>query len=205
MAKLFEPSGMMDGVFVQKCTIVNIETNPNMNSEFKKQIDFILTVSVEKDDGNTFEKKHFLSGNLMGQDKSIPPHLTHFLYAIDILGHPNKDAIIDAFSNSVVTEELKQLAIGKQIKLLSYVSGIYTGQDGVERPSYKYWDGRQQGFRGLVATYNVLTPDEQIIEAFKKALKSNYPPKYTPEVLEQNTGGEEYGNDDIASDPSDLM
>lgn len=201
MAKLFEPSGMLDGVFVQKCTITNLETNPNLNSQFKKQIDLIVTVSMEKEDGSTFERKHFLSGNLMGQDKSIPPHLTDFLYAIDILGHPNKEAIIEAFSNSVVTDELKQLAIGKQIKLLSYVSGTYDAADGTARPSYKYWDGRQQGFRGLVATYNVLTPDEQIVTAFKKTLSSTYPPKYTPEVLEQNAGGEESGN--AGDDPSD--
>lgn len=206
MAKLFSPSGMLDGVFVQKCTISNLETNPNSNSPFKKQIDLILTITVEREDGEAYEKKHFLSGNLMGQDKSIPPNLTDFLRAIDILGHPNKDDIVEAFSNSVVTEELRSLAIGKQIKLLSFVSGTYTAADGTEKPSYRYWDGRQQGFRGLVPTYNVLTPDSEIVEAFKKTLTSKYPPKYTPEVLEQNSGGEEAtesSEDDV--DPSDLM
>lgn len=188
MAKMFSKNEQQDdnGIFIQTGTIINIE--PSVDSQYPKNVDYVLTLQFTKEEGEPYQKKHFLNGNLMGKDQSLPPHLTFFLTAIGIetLAEEEMNKIVDAFASSEDSRELKDLAIGKDIKILQFVSGTYTNSEGEQKPSYKFWNGQQKGFRNLIPIFSVETENKDILEAFKLKLTDSYKPKYTPEVLDGN-------------------
>jgi len=180
MAKLYEETGSSNGLYVQEYSIKDVISN-SLVSQFPKDIDFIFVLETQiGEDNRTIERKHYVSGNLF-KDKSIPPNLTDLLYACGIDEEVNKELIIEQFANSNLSQELKNFFIGKRIKLLSFVSGTYNS-GGLEKASYKQWTGIQ-GLRNRINPFSLLSPNDKIIEAFKKQLNTSYPPAYTPEVL----------------------
>lgn len=186
MAELFKESAGGNGIFIQTCRIKELKKNePGL---YPKAINYVLILAMNKKDSEeTFDKYFYLAGNLLN-GAQIPPNITSLLYTLGINEEANADQLVNDLSVSKLTPELKKFFEGKEIKMLSFVSGVYTGNDGTEKPSYKFWDGRQ-GFKNVVNVFDLQTPDEDIVEAFKKQLLSNYKPAYTPEVLENKPSG----------------
>lgn len=194
MAKLFNDSGNtnananagLPGIFIETGKIISMSVNSNNarnnDVDFKIELEF-----TKKKSDDTYTKTFFLSGNMF-RDKSLPPHLTHFLLAVGIESTPNKDTIIEDFAQNIDSMTLLDLVIGKEIQVLSFVSGTY-GNEG--KPSYKFWNGMQDGFKSLVNCYDVNTPKIHILTAFQKRLDGKYPPPYTPQVLTANVNKNE--------------
>ena len=184
MAKLFKESAGAEGIFISEGVIKEIKPNDNPG-QYPKDINYMLTLEIAKEDGSTFERGIFLSGNLF-KNGDIPPNLSHFLYAIGIEEEPNQGLLLDAFCASEDNALLKQFCLNKRIKILSFVSGTYES-NGETKPSYRVWDGRQKGFKNLVNVWDVKTENKTIIKKFFEQMDTDYPPKYTPEVLETKT------------------
>lgn len=190
MAELFDPTKSVggNGIFVEKGVIIDLQSNDDNNSQYKKDVDLKVTIQFSRNDtGEPYQKIFFLAGNLMGEKKNIPPHISFFLYNLGIseIGMEESKAITEALASNVVTNSLKDLAMGKEIKMLSYISGTYT-KDGATKPSYKFWNGMQEGLRNLINPFDPNTSDEEVIKAFMKKVNSKYPPKYTPEILDES-------------------
>jgi hypothetical protein len=202
MAKLASgTSEFKEGVFITKGKITDVEVGQKFEDN---DFAFNLTVTSETKDGNEYEKTIFINGKLW-KNSTIPLNWSNLLYACginDVKGEL-QEKIVDDFSKGILTEELKEFFIGKEIKYLNYVSGTYEDKDGVEKPSYKIWNGNGEGFN-YPNTWDVNTPNEDIIAAFEAKLDGNYPPNYTPEVLEELEGnsGSKASNDD---DDDDLI
>jgi hypothetical protein len=180
MVKLFEETSGGEGIYVQQYKIKSIAVNDN-SGNYPKDIDLVFGLETKTED-SVLTKNMFISGKLI-KGESIPPHLTQLLYACGIEEHPDYTDIIQDFANNIISQKLSDFFINKEIKVLSFVSGTYNS-NGSEKPSYKLWNGRQ-GFKNNVNTYSITTPDNEIIEAFKKQLSLDYPPPYTPDVLKE--------------------
>jgi len=131
------------------------------------------------------------------------------LYAVGIksLDEETIGEVVDSFAIGVLTDEIKDLFIGKRIKFLNFVSGTYTNEEGIEKPSYKVWNGNGEGF-DYANTWDVNTDNEEIIKLFKEKLESNNPPNYTPEVLkefEENSNSDNSSNDEDDDSVDKLM
>lgn len=201
MAKLSQPGegGGKEGIFIQDAKIVNIKINPNKGTgEHPKEIDYILDLEFQKNEGDeTYTKMMFLSGNLYKKNGNVPVNLSYFLLAVGIndLPEADYDKVVDDFSQGIESNELKNLVIGKTIKTLQFVSGTYTADNGEEKPSYRFWNCMGEGFN-YPNCYAVETPNEDVIKTFEEKCEGQYPPKFTPEVLEQK-------NDDLPAHEMD--
>jgi len=186
MAKMFKQSEGGNGIFVNKATIVNFEVNENASDAFESDFDFLMTLEFEKktEEGETpetYEKKMFISGKLW-KDQTIPKNWTDLLIAcgFEDLEQELQFKIMDDFARGVASKELQQLMFGTKINTLQFVSGTYE-KDGVDKPSYKFWNMNGVGFRYP----NLWDAEIKVVYAeFQKKLKDDYAPPYTPEVLE---------------------
>ena len=205
MPKLHEPLEGGTGMFVQQGIIKEFELNENANDQFQKDFDYIMTVEVEGKEGETYDKKIFVSGKLY-KDGSIPTNWTHLLLACGIMDNPDKDIIVDQFGTGQYSEELRDFFVGKSIKFLNYVSGTYE-KDGQTRPSYRVWNGNGKGFN-YKNTWDMNTSDADIVKEFEKKLTDTYAPKYTPNVIDElNNNSSSETDDDLppASSDDDLL
>jgi len=193
MAQLMDPNATSfesDGIFIQEAKITNV-TKGKEDPQYPKQMNYVLELEFEKKakEGSiaeTYKKNMYLTGNLL-KNGNIPLNLTNFLYAVGIANTENLDKLVEDFSTSNISKELKELLIGKKIMTLQFVSGTYTSEkDGTEKPSYKFWNMQCEGFK-YPNLFSTEIDNKIIREEFKKKCESSYPPKYTPEVLTANT------------------
>lgn len=188
MAKLFNPEDIQggNGIFVTQVKITDVRVN-DAPSQFSKEIDYIFDIENEYD-GQTYKNSMFVSGNNLkaAGDVSLPEYLSNLLKACGIMTQPNMNSIVDAFSSCSQNPVLVSFFVGKEIKILKYVSGTYPSKDGGEKPNYKIWNAIQGGFGKKINPYDIKTPNNQIIEAFLAQVKNKKSKiKYTPEVLEE--------------------
>lgn len=200
MPKLFENTGG-EGIFVSEAKITEVKVNDEPG-QYPKDINYIFKV-MKKVNDDEYPATVFISGNVMKND-SLSPSITSLLVSCGIHNMPNKETIVDLFSKSSDSPIVTNFFVGKTIKILSYVSGTYTA-NGEVKPSYKIWDGRQQGFANTVNTYDVNTPNEDIVKAFTKQLKTTYPPKYTPEVLVKKESAPVGSEDEYGTPPDGFI
>ena len=136
----------------------------------------------------------FVAGNLW-KDDSIPRNWTYLLEACGILDAEGYEDIVNDFGTGQLTDRLKNFFIGKKIKTLQFVNKTYTGEDGIEKPSYTFWNMNADGFN-YPNLWSIETDNEVIIKEFEKKCNSNYPPPYHPEILDELKKGEEKETDD---------
>jgi len=200
MAKLASSTPeFKEGVFITTGKITDVEVGQKFEGN---DFAFNLIVTSESKDGNEYEKTIFVNGKLW-KNATIPLNWSNLLYAcgIENVKGDLQEKIVDDFSKGILSEELKKFFIGKEIKYLNYVSGTYEDGNGVEKPSYKVWNGNGEGFN-YPNTWDVNTPNEDIIAAFEAKVDGDYPPNYTPEVLEEL--GKETG-DKTSEEDDDLI
>jgi len=210
MAKLFNQNEQLEGgngVYINDAEIIDIQ-NSTQPADKQKDIDLVLELKFpkKKEEGKEQEyytKKMFLSGNIY-KNGNIPINLTNFLYAVGIANDENLEKIVEDFSTSTITKELKNLVIGKVIKTLQFVSGTYTA-NGIEKPSYKFWNMQGKGFK-FANLFDVTTDNKVVMAEFKlKCEDENYPLSYTPEVLEIKADDSKGSEDAYGDGDEDLI
>ena len=149
----------------------NFETDKNIYD-----MDFVVTLLLN----NYSTQKLYLRTNLF-HNGTLPPNITHFLLAIDVLTN-NTHEIISDFINGKVHPQLRKNAIGKKIQVLQYSTGTHLMNNGAESIIYSIWDGKQYGLSNLINTFDINTPQEKIIEAFEMTLQTKFRPPLYKEV-----------------------
>jgi len=203
MPKLYDPSQAGEsGVFVKTAKIKDIEVNAD--STFPKDMDYIITLEMENKEGEPYEKMMFFSANVWQKDDpakaQFPPSVSALFRAVGVDTLPD---VMNSFYAHDDMELVKEHFVGKEIKVLSYVSGTYDS-NGEERPNYRFWTGNNIDPRIKVNIFDIRSEDSDIIAAFMKTVKSSkYPPKFTPEVLQNKT--ENAATPDPVEDPEDII
>lgn len=205
MAKLFEsnssPIGtIMKGVYISNAVIKEVLVNNNLG-QYQKDFNYIFKLE-KKVNEDIYLVTLFVTGKLY-KDTSIPFHFTCLLRACGIEEYPNKNELIDIFSKGEIHPKLIEFFTNKEIKITVFVNDYR--KDNPSKLNYKVWDGRQDFSKEMVNIYDVNTPNEDIIKAFQKALKSEYPPLYTPDLLSDKIEENEKTKvDNIIDDEEDL-
>lgn len=170
------------GIFVDNYVIVSMEKS--QNNPFNRDINYILKVAKSKEyhsavvNGETPRTYFvFLQGNI--KDNVLPLNVAYFLGAFGITKREDSYEIIKDFVENE-GNLVKEIVVGQEIKLLKYISGVRDGY-----LNYKFW---LPNMYLRLNPFKVDTSDEFLIKSFEKALKSKYPPNYTPEVLTDANG-----------------
>ncbi|NPV12700.1 MAG: hypothetical protein HPY57_13015 [Ignavibacteria bacterium] len=153
-------------------------------ARFKSDISFTLHLMKEGDDNGYIHSVSFY-GNLY-KNGNIPANISMLLVACGITIVPfdvKKRVIAELLEHDTNKQTVKDLLVGKKIKMLKYV---YAKDINTGKPKYKFWNGKLADLKRTTNVFDITTKNDKIIEEFMLKLNSRYPiSDYNPTVVEE--------------------